>query len=624
MIKIDKIKIKGFKKLKKVEVKLFPGANLFLGHNEEGKTSLEDAIIYALTDSIQGQSKGAFVEAINNQCKTASVIITGQAGTSPFNIKRTLAKTNRSGPSPVQVGAQLGVDPHILSACLNANYYFDLDPAYQKKLIIKALGLKPTETDAMNIFKERGYADNDHERSWNENIVEEIGTLGWDAGYNEAYKLRREAGQTIKTLKGNQPQLITQVAMGGKDIPIDAIMVTHKKKPLEQQEEAHKVRLKQLHEELGGIKALSEADKKEAEGQLSEYQAEKARIEEQPKWTGEDSAKAKQLKIAKKKFDAKIKEDVKTLEDLIEIAEKLLAENKENWVSNLACPIPGASGHKMCPAVEPDWLDQQREIDDLVTKIRAVEEKNFPEQDIWDALSEKASTCKDNIAQREILEKDIKELEEKLENAAPEAGERKEALEVSIEAIEEKVEHLRLGQSAITWNQTVQATLDATQAKIDNAEARHEHYDQLCKLLAPDGIPGKLVAEKLGTLNARLKEHSEMMGVEILFLDDLSLVQANKKQLWTLGGAETSRVRMAVAEAISHVTEVGLLLLDELNISVAADSARVRNWLVKIGQTTQIIAAAATNALGPPSVPENAPVRIFWVENGNITKCSPS
>ena len=614
MIKIDKIKIKGFKKLKKAEVELSPGANLFLGHNEEGKTSLEDAIIYALTDSIQGQAKGSFIEAVNDQCKTASITITGQAGASPFNIKRTLAKTNRSGPSPVQVGAQLGVDPHILSACLNANYYFDLPPADQKKLIIKALGLKPTKKDAINALAKAERAA----ESWNDTIIQEIESLGWDAGYNEAYKLRREAGQEIKTLKGDQPKLITQVAMGGKDIPIDAIMATHKKKPLEQQEEAHKVRLKQLHEELGGIKALSEADKKEAEGQLSEYQEEKARIEEQPKWTGEDSAKAKQLKIAKKKFDAKVKEDVTVLESLIEDAEKLLAENKEKWVSNLACPIPGASGHKTCPAVEPDWLDQQKEIEDLKTRLRAVEEKGFPEQDIWDALSEKASTCKDNIAHREILEKDIKELEEKLENAAPEAGERKEALEISIEAIEEKVEHLRLGQSAITWNQTVQATLDATQAKIDNAEARHEHYDQLCKLLAPDGIPGKLVAEKLGTLNARLKEHSEMMGVEILFLDDLSLVQANKKQLWVLGGAETSRVRMAVAEAISHVTGVGLLLLDECNVSVFSDGERVRKWLIDIGKEKQLIAAAATNAAGPPKIPKNAPYRMFWVEGGEV------
>ena len=624
MIRIEKITIKGFKKIKHAEIELSSNSNLFLGHNETGKTSLQDATIYALTDSIQGQAKGSFIEAVNDQCKTTSVTITGQAGTSPFNIKRTLAKTNRSGPSPVQVGTQLGVDPHILSACLNANYYFDLPPADQKKLIIRALGLKPTLKDAYLALVQAGSADNVCQEFWNEEIIKEIDYFGWDAGYNMAYDLRREAGQEIKTLKGDQPKLITQVAMGGKDIPIDAIMATHEKTPLADQEKKHKTRLKQLHEELGGIKALSEADKKEAEGQLSEYQAEKVRIEKQPKWTGEDSAKAKQLKVAKKKFDAKVKEDIKTLEDLIKIAEKLLAENRENWKSDLKCPISDKSGHEMCPAVEPDWSSQQKEIDDLVTKIQTVEEKNFPEQDIWDALSEKASTCKDNIAQKEILEEDIKELEEKLENAAPEAGERKEALEISIEAIEEKVEHLRLGQSAITWNQATQKTLDATQTKIDETETRREHYDALCKLLAPDGIPGELVAERLGVLNSRLQEHSEMMGVSIQFLDDLTLVQTDKKQLWTLGGAETSRVRMAVAEALSFVTGVGLLLLDELNISVAADSTRVRNWLTKIGQTTQIIAAAATNAPGPPNVPENAPVRMFWVENGNITKCSPS
>ena len=620
MIKIDEIKIRGFKKLKKAEVKLSPGANLFLGHNEEGKTSLEDAIIYALTDNIQEQPKGAFIEAVNDQCKTASVTITGQAETGPFNIKRTLAKTNRSGPSPIQVGAQLSVDPHILSACLSTNYYFDLPAAYQKKLIIRALGLKPTLKDAFIALHEKGCARNVCQELWNEEIIKEIEHFGWDAGYNMAYDLRREAGQAIKTLKGEQPKLVTQITMENRQIPMDAIMATHKKEPLEKQEAKHKKRLKQLYKELGGIKALSKADKEEAEKQLKEYQTEKARIEEQPKWTGEDSAKAKQLKTAKKKFDTKNKEDVATLEGLIETAEKFLAEHKEKWESDLECPIPGKSGHDMCPAIEPDWSEQQKEVDDLVTKIRTVEERNFPEQDMWDALSEKASICKDNIAQREILEKDIKELEETLENAAPEAGEKKEALEISIEALEEKVEHLKVAQSTIVWNQATQKTLDATQVRIEQTEVKHEHYDELCALLAPGGIPGELVSEKLGTLNARLKEHAEMMGVSIQFLDDLTLIQTDKKQLWTLGGAETSRVRMAVAEALSYITGVGLLLLDELNVSVAQDSTRVRNWLVKIGQTTQIVAAAATNAPGPPSVPKNSPVRMFWVEDGSIKR----
>jgi hypothetical protein len=620
MIKIDKIKIQGFKKIKKAEVELSPGANLLLGHNEMGKSSLEDAIRYALTDAIQGQPKGAFTEAINDQCKTASVVITGQAGTEPFQIKRTLASTNRSGPSPVQIGAQLGVDPVILSACLSANYYFDLSPDYQKKLIIKALGLKPTRVDAMNALEEKGYADSDEERAWNEDIVEEIGSLDWDAGYRMAYDLRREAGQEIKTLKGNQPQLITQVSMDGKDVPIDAIMESHEGKPLEEQEKVYKIRLKELQEELGGIKALSNADKEIAEKQLEICRTEEAKRAKEPKWTGEDSAKAKQLKIAKKKFDAKTKEDVATLENLIEAAEKTLADNKKNWESNLKCPIPDESGHAMCPAIEPSWAKHQQEIDNLETKIKVIEEKQFPDQDTWDTLAKKASTCKDNIAHKKILEKDIEELEEKLENAAPETGEKKEALEISIEVLEKKIEHLRLGQSALTWNQATQKTLDATQTKIDEAETRREHYDALCKLLAPDGIPGELIAEKLGTLNARLEEHAKMIGVSIQFLDDLILVQGDKKQLWTLGGAETSRVRMAVAEALSFITGVGLLLIDECNISVAQDSARVRKWLVDIGQTTQIIAAAATNAAGPPSVPKNSPVRIFWIENGSIKK----
>ncbi|MBE9581028.1 MAG: hypothetical protein IMF18_05355 [Proteobacteria bacterium] len=620
MIKIDKITIKGFKKLKKAKVQLSPGANLLLGHNEEGKTSLEDAIIYALTDSIQGQSKGAFIEAINDQYKKASVTITGQAGTSPFNIKRTLAKTNRSGPSPVQIGAQLGVDPHILSACLNANYYFDLDPAYQKKLIIKALGLKPTLKDAFIALHEKRCASNVCEEFWNEEVIREIDHLGWDAGYNTAYGLRREAGQRIKILESDKPKLITQVAMGDRQVLMDAVMTGHKKKPIERREEEHGIRLKQLYKELGRIKALSEADKGIAEKQLEICQTEEARRAKEPKWTKEDTAEAAKLKKAKSEFHANVRKDIDTLEDLAETTKGLLIENKEKWISDLACPIPDESGHKMCPAIEPDWSEQQKEIDGLENRIKAVVEREFPEQKEWDNLSEKATECKDNIAHIKILKKDIKELEGKLENAKPEAGEKKEAIEISIEALEEKVEHLKVAQSAITWNKATYAILESTQTKIDETETKREHYDKLCTLLAPDGIPGELVAEKLGVLNARLGEHAPMMGVNILFLDDLSLVQADKKQLWTLGGAETSRVRMAVAEAIGHATGVGLLLLDELNISVAADSARVRNWLIDIGKTTQVVAAAATNALSPPSEVGNVPIRMFWVEDGSIKK----
>lgn len=621
MIKIDEIKIKGFKKIKKAEVQLFPGANLLLGHNEEGKTSLEDAIIYALTDSIQGQSKGAFIEAINDQCKTASVTITGQAGTSPFNIKRTLAKTNRSGPSPVQVGAQLGVDPHILSACLNASYYFNLPPDYQKKLIIRALGLKPTLKDAFIALHEKRRAWNVCQEFWNEEVIREIDHFGWDAGYNMAYDLRRETGREIKILENNRPQLIEQVSMDEKPVPMGKILAVHKKKPLSEQEKEHKTRLSDLHKELGGIEALSESDKERYLRILEGDKAERDELLEAVKvWTKEDTAELGKLKSAKQEFEIKIKGDITTLENLADTAESILLENKEKWESDVVCPIPKTSGQKMCPAVQPDWSEQQKEIDEAWARVKTLEETIFPGQEILDNFIRKGNECKDRQDRVGELNDHIQKLEEKLECSKPEMAEKRTMIEAAITNTEKKLEHLEIAQQAIDWNLKTQETLDATQTKIDETTAKHEHYDELCRLLAPDGIPGELVSEKLGVLNARLKEHAPMMGVEILFLDDLSLVQADKKQLWTLGGAETSRVKMALAEAISHVTGVGLLLLDELNISVAADSTRVRSWLVDIGKTTQIVAAAATNAPGPPTVPENAPVRMFWVESGNITK----
>lgn len=615
MIKIEKVTIKGFKRIEQAEADLSPHTNLFLGHNETGKTSLQDAIIYALTDEIHGQAKKNFAEIINDRGKTASITVTGTTGSKAFTIRRTLSKTSRTGPSPIQIGAQLNVEPDILSACLNANYYFELSADQQKKLLTKTLGLNPTEQEAADILAEKGHASD-----LNTEIIQEIGASGWDDGYKLAYTLRREAGQTTKVLLDNQPQLITQVNMGNQKVSIDTIMETDKKKPLAEQKKKHEASLKKLYEELGGIQALSKAEKDKTEEKLRDCQEDLADLAKQEKWTQADTAQTSQIKKAKAKFDTEKTKNIIVLQELKNSSELLLAENKQNWKSNLVCPVAEQSGHKMCPAIEPNWSEQKKEIEKLTERVRAAKEKKFSGQDQWDNLSEKATECKDNLALSKSLEKDILEFKETLKNAQPEAMKRKEDIEIAIEQIVQKLENLKIAQTAITWNQATQKTSAATQIRVQEAKAHREHYDILCDLLKPDGIPGELIAQKLGPLNARLAKHAGMIGQSVQFLDDLSLVYGNKKQLWVLGGAEQARVRMAIAEAISHVTKVGLLLMDEVNVSVAQDSTRVQSWMLRVGKDTQILAAAATNSETAPAAPKNSPVRIFWVENGEIAQ----
>jgi hypothetical protein len=618
-MRIDKLTIKGFKAIQKAKIELAPGVNLFLGHNGVGKTSILDAVIYALTDSIQGQAKKDFPEIINNHTKTAAILIDGIAGSPPFSfsIKRTLANTGRSGPSPEQIGAQLDVDPIMLAACLNAHYYFDLSPDYQKKFIIKALKLQPTLEDALDILEKEECAKDAQEKSWNKEIVEEIGESGWAGGYHIAYDLRRAAGQEVKILAGNRPKLINNVTRDNQQVPIEEIMEADKAKPLSQRLEAYKEEFKKFHEELGAIKALSKSDQERIEKDLEEYKAEKTSLADEPKiWTKTDTSEATKLRQAKADFEAKTKADIKTLETLAEGAESILAANKEKWVSDLKCPIPSQSGHKMCPVIQPDWSEQEKEIEEVWARVKALEETVFQEQGQLDAYMQKAEECKAFKARNSELDVRIQELEQRLTNVNPEIIEKKEKIKATIALLEKKIRFLEIAQRALDWNRETTKTLNTVQAKIEDAEAKRAHYDKLCKLLASDGIPSQLAAEKISVLNDRLRWHSDMIGQEILFTENLDLVQAGGKSLWTLGGSELARTRMAVAEAISHVTGIGLLLLDELNINVAKASTKVRNWLIEIGKTSQVIAVAATNAPGPPQVPENAPIRIFWVQDG--------
>lgn len=620
MIKIDKIKIKGFRKIKTATVELSPGVNVFMGHNESGKTSLEDAIIYALTDEIHSRPKAEFVEAVNSQCKTTSVTITGIGSDKPFTIKRTLAKTNRSGLSPIEVAVTLGVDPNVLSVCLNSNHYFDLSPADQKRLIIKALGLQPTFEGTFDILEEQGYAGNVCEEFWNEEIIKEISLKGWDAGHKLAFDLRRDAGRETKILGNDQPELLAFVTLDGMKVPIEKILETHKEKPLSEREKNYRLELKEIHEKIGGMTAISSKEKEEAEKDLAEHEKERIVLERISSWTNKDSAQLLELREKKQDFNEKKQADLEKLDRLINESEDILAKNKKEWVGTLKCLQPNESGHQICPANTPDWKDQQEGIDELQNKYDVLEDSVFPDQEALGAITEKGQQCKDAQARIKVLESFIGRINATLQNSKPENTDNIEKLKTSIAGIERKIEHLRIAKEALDHNRTATAFLSDRSIRATEVNAKHEHYDNLCKALSPDGIPGELAAEKLSALNARLKEHSEMMGVEVLFLDNLSLVQAGDRQLWTLGGAETSRVRIALSEALSHISGVGLLLLDELNISVADDNARVRAWLVEMGKETQILAIAATNAPEAPKIKKGGPVKVFWVEDGMFRK----
>lgn len=133
--------------------------------------------------------------------------------------------------------------------------------------------------------------------------------------------------------------------------------------------------------------------------------------------------------------------------------------------------------------------------------------------------------------------------------------------------------------------------------------------------LAPDGIPAQMIAEKLQPLNDHLRETAMMTGwpqvsitpeMEILVDNRLFALQSESSQ-W--------RAQAAIAEAISVLSKIGMLILDRMDVLDLKNRASLIKWLMKIRERHNTILLFGTFKT-PPRVP--SVIAVHWMEAGAI------
>ncbi|BBE09746.1 Uncharacterized protein MCB1EB_1585 [Mycoavidus cysteinexigens] len=167
--------------------------------------------------------------------------------------------------------------------------------------------------------------------------------------------------------------------------------------------------------------------------------------------------------------------------------------------------------------------------------------------------------------------------------------------------------------------------IKVTQADERTVKALSAHesvlaWNEIADALAPNGIPGEMLAEALTPLNERLEDSAAITEwAQVVVTKDMQ-VQAGGRSYALLSESEKWRVDAMLAEAISYLSKIKLLVLDRFDVLDLKGREGLLAWLDILAQGGEIDTALIFGTLKalPQSFSQN--IETHWLENGVIVQ----
>lgn len=204
------------------------------------------------------------------------------------------------------------------------------------------------------------------------------------------------------------------------------------------------------------------------------------------------------------------------------------------------------------------------------------------------------------------------------EGTAPEAVQH-----ADVEAARAKVAELRAERKAIDERvqQLLNAKRAATSATERTANAAQYHQEVLAwsaigDALAPDGIPGEILAEALQPVNDKLAELADLAGWRVPAIGADMVITFAGRPYRLLSESERWRVDALVGAALAEISGLRCLILDRfdcLDLPGRQDALGLVDALATDGRMDTILVLGTLKAL--PAAPTEA-FTTFWIENG--------
>lgn len=645
-MRINNLNLENFRSHKDTSIDL-DQVNVFVGRNGSGKTSIKDAIQYALTGKnrlTDGRGSGAEI-MINWEAKISNIKLDlNSIGEVHRRIPNKLQVADWSGNKTAQENEllrQLGVDERVIVAVLNSYDFVKMDSSDQKNLIFDLAGLRFDKDKVIEKYIKWNQGEIDKaakllEKELDDNL-QGSGEV-FDDIYKQVYKLRREAKKEKAAVEGEINKL--------PDVELPEGVSLNDKNTIEKQfDELNKKR-----DELVKVQGLTESKlskKSKLEKRQEEIKSDLKEKKEALEEIDSDFSQINDLNEELEKLENKLDELEQEKSDLKEKKATLSGEikGKKQAIEALkrednACPL--APEHVQCPMTD-------KEINNLIEKIEESmdqEALDSLEKEISnikgeiDTLEEGIKTTKKSLEENqeryrnyEDLKKEVEQLEkeqEKVENELDSIGEIKDPdeLQEEINKLDDRIEKGRKLVDKLSNYKDKEDKWNDLNEDLAEAEAKVEALERLVTAFKPEGIKNGLISELIEPIekeaNNKLAELTDGLFSVKFDLEGDYFVQV-KKDNWprwapikVLSTSEKLRLGVVMQHVLNNLTDLKFMVIDEADTLEPQNKSLLVNTVLKIKEDYDQIMILSTVGENKPHDPGIEGLKTFWVENGRV------
>jgi hypothetical protein len=595
-MKLTAINIQNFLGARSVDVQITRPVALFAGGNGSGKSSVQEAVRMALTgESVRVSLKKDYGQLVSDGEKTGSATVyTAEDGAYSIAL-------------PSGKGTCLA-DPPALPYVLDAQRFASLDANARRAFLFSLMGLSASGDAVRQRLTAKGCDPAKVD------AIMPLLRAGFDAACKEAQDKARDekaAWRTITTETYGEKKAEAWEAVAPT---FDADVLTE----LQRRAAITDTALAAANQRLGVLKADRQRHL-EATQRLAEMRERAGRCERIAGKLERDEAELKEweAKVEDTRQRAAGGRKIGLVHDLAHALNEALA---------MAIPIGNMDDGqrqklKNANVALAQYQAQHGSIGAAAGDIEA--QARLPEyEQALHLLQSAVANGKRDLAQADAAAQAVTELEAAAKSAPDEAAVNAAQSELSELAHRQQTLSVSLDQ----MHERERAAKNAAQ-RTEKARAAHQAVQQWCAIataLAPNGIPGEMLAEALDPINNRLSQSADATYCwpKAHIEPDMSIWAEHPEgygfpcSYELLSESEQWRVDAMIAEAISHLSGAKLLVLDRFDVLDIQGRSDLLGWLDILARRGDIDTALIFGTL--KSKPEKLleTMEAFWLGEG--------
>lgn len=567
-MKITSIQTSNFIGARSINVKLTKPITIFAGKNGSGKSSLQEAIRMALTgETVRVGLKKDYGSLITDGAESgfAEVEIDGTV--------RAFITLPDGKTTPLTEY----VPPTALPCILDAQRFAKLEPNERRTFLFGLMGLSAGGAEVKKRLLAKGCNESKVD------LITPILRAGFDAAHKEAQAKARDEKSSWRTITSETYGEKKAATWAAEKPAFDAAVLADLQQHLTSADEG----LEAANQLMGGLQA--------------DY---KRHVESASRLIALRQKSSLYARIADKlmRDEAELKQWEQKVADLKD------SEHSQNAVPCPSCDVMLVLKDGVLVHAAPMAKGTDNDIARLVGYEKALH-----------LMQSAVANDKRDLAEADAAAKAIAELES--------ANNRTVLDEAGINAARKSLDDIKAARMAIAAKLASQhdAERQAKKADEDTLKALTAHeavleWIAIADALAPDGIPGEIMADALTPLHKRLTNSAEATEwAEVTVTKDMKVL-AGGRPYDLLSESEKWRADAMLAEAVAHISKVKMLVLDRFDVLDLQGREDLLYWLDGMALAGEIDTALIFGTL--KTLPAHLPNTMIahWLENGVVAQ----